>query len=116
MQTLKKLPLLIGFLLMIAWGASKKVYTLQKHNAYLSDTSTLLESNLEELTQSTYATWGEFYKTTRPKLSKLITDQELKHIYHFLHKEETEEDQELTENRKSKLEALLILFTLKPSS
>jgi len=111
MKILKKLPLFITVLLMVIWGASKKINIQEAPSFSTSTITSLSVDNLEKLSKLTYKTRAEFYAIIRPQLSSLITDRELLFIYDFLQKE----DVEVMQVRKDKLEALLVLFTMKPS-
>jgi len=111
MKILKKLPLFITVLLIIIWSASKKINLQEVPSFNSANVASIAADNLEKLSKLTYKSREEFYNVIRPKLSSLVTDRELFFIYDFLQKE----DLELLQVRKEKLEALLILFTMKPS-
>lgn len=112
MQKLGKLPLLIGVLLIIMWGASKKI-NLREESTLTDKVATNLSfSNLDKLSGVTTASWEVFYATARPILPPVISDSELHFIYEMLQTPTQAYFDEPT-TQKDKLKALLILFTLK---
>lgn len=114
LQKMKKLPLIIGGLLLIFWSASKKTIFQLDHTLCIEHTAKPFPSyldRLDKLTCLTNASWEQFYTTARPILPEVISDAELKFVYHFLQKpSQTHLDEPTTQ--ADRLKVLLILSSV----
>lgn len=114
MRKLKKTPLIVGLLLMITWGASKKVMVQINKIPCAKYTATLFPSykdKLKRLNCLTTTNWETFYKNARPLLSDNVSDEELHFIYTFFQKEE-EANFDTATSKESKLEVLLLFVSI----
>lgn len=114
LQKIKKLPLIIGLFLIMIWGASKKIIFQTNSTLCLEHTAKLFPSyldRLDKLTCLTDASWEQFHRTARPILPEIISDKELKFIYHFL-QEPSPAHLDETATQADKLKVLLIFSSI----
>ena len=114
-QKLKKLPLIIGGLLIMIWGATQKTIFQINHTLCIEHTAKPLPSyldQLDKLTCLTNASWEQFYTTSRPILPAVISDEELKFVYHFLQAPSPPQLDE-TATQTDKLKVLLLFSSIR---
>ena len=114
LPNIKKLPLIIGVLLIIVWSASKKTIFQLDHTLCIEHTAKPLPSyldRLDKLTCLTNASWEQFYRTARPILPEVISEEELKFVYHFF-QAPSPAYLEKTATQADKLKVLLIFSSI----
>lgn len=88
---MKKIPLYIGILLIVIWGANRKVVSSIDRVSKVTQKLEIPASYLKKLESSkelTMLTWEEFYQIFRPQFSKSVTDAALHQLYTELKKQD----------------------------